>query len=154
MQLVETVGLSYTQRFAIMELWNKEYPEQICYKTLADFDSYLAGLNDKSHYLLMDEQDSIKGWGLLFERAGESWFAIILHSSAQHKGYGTIMLDALKSKAEHLAGWVTDHNNYTTASGAVYSSPLKFYLKNGFSICPDIRLETGKLSAVKVVWSR
>ena len=153
MHLIEAIDLSPAQRVAIMQLWNEEYPHQICYKSLDDFDNYLAGLSDRSHLLLMDEQEKIKGWAFLFERSGERWFAIILHSSAQHKGYGTIMLEVLKSKAERLAGWVTDHNLYKTARGTVYTSPLNFYLKNGFSLCPETRLETEKLSAAKIVWS-
>jgi GNAT superfamily N-acetyltransferase len=152
MHLIEAVELTSEQRLAIMRLWNNEYPQQICYKTLDDFDHYLHALAGKIHLLLMDDQCNIKGWGFLFERSGENWFAIIIDRPEQGNGYGRKILDLLKSKTDHMGGWVTDHNLYTTAGGAQYLSPLEFYLKNGFSLCPEIRLETDKLSAVKVVW--
>ena len=39
-------------------------------------------------------------------------------------------------------------NNNTT-----YVSPLDFYLKNGFTVCKEIRIESEKISAVKIVWN-
>jgi len=35
-----------------------------------------------------------------------------------------------------------------------YNSPLGFYMKNGFELEPNQRLETSNLSAVKIKWSR
>lgn len=154
MYLTEAVEPTLDQRLELMQLWNEEYPQQLCYQSVDEFDKYLSELTDKIHILLLDEKNRIKGWGLLFGRSGETWFLIILQHSAQGLGNGTVILNMLKSKTDQLSGWVTDHDQYRTAKGAVYNSPLRFYLKNGFSVCADTRYETEKLSAVKVAWSR
>ena len=38
-------------------------------------------------------------------------------------------------------------------SGKPYRSPLDFYIKNGFKVLPEIRLELPSISAVKIKWS-
>jgi hypothetical protein len=69
-------------------------------------------------------------------------------------GYGSTILKQMKEKETCLAGWVIDGTNYIKADGQPYHSPLGFYLKNQFSILKDSRLETEKISAVKIIWNR
>jgi GNAT superfamily N-acetyltransferase len=108
-------------------------------------------LSDKKHYLLQNESDEIHGWAITFARENETWFAIIINSKIQNQGFGKQLLNHLKSIEKKLSGWVIDHNNDFKFDGIVYVSPLKFYLKNGFSICNEIRIETEKISAVKII---
>ena len=152
MRILETTVLDDNQREAVMRLWNEEYPTQLNYVRMADFDNYLDGLSDKQHYLGIDDEGLIIGWAFSFIREGERWFAIIVNRSAQGKGNGTVLLHALKEKKERLAGWVTDHERYLKSDGTPYSPPLAFYLQNGFSVREDVRLEIEKLSAVRIDW--
>jgi GNAT superfamily N-acetyltransferase len=148
---VET-DLDNNQLKQLLQLWNKEYPEQLVYQELSEFRSYLAGLTNVMHFLLADDHGLIKAWAFTFTREAERWFAIIVDSSVQYQGYGTSLLNTLKTKEQILYGWVTDHNRYVKKDQTNYRSPLDFYLKNNFTICDHIRLETDKLSAVKIQW--
>ena len=57
-----------------------------------------------------------------------------------------------KEKENSLNAWVIDHNRDLKANGDAYRSPLEFYLKNGFKLLSDIRLELTNISAVQVNW--
>jgi GNAT superfamily N-acetyltransferase len=149
-----TKELNNEQLKQIMILWNKEYPEQLAYQELSEFRSYLAGLVNTTHYLLADDHGLIKAWAFTFTRQAGRWFAIILDDSVQYQGYGTTLLNTLKTKEEKLYGWVTDHNRYLKKDQTNYRSPLDFYLKNDFTICDHVRLETDNLSAVKIQWTK
>ena len=153
MTIIETTELTQLQKEAILRLWNKEYPEKLKYNTLSDFEEYLENLSGKNHYLLVNNEGQVKGWAFTFTRDEEKWFAIILDSSIQAQGYGTKMLQALKEKETLLNGWVMDHNDAIKADGTTYRSPLVFYIKNDFAIS-NTRLETEKISAVKITWTR
>jgi GNAT superfamily N-acetyltransferase len=152
MNLSTTTNLDNSQLKQLLQLWNKEYPEQLAYSELSEFRSYLAGLANTTHFLLTDDHGLIKAWAFTFTREAERWFAIILDSSVQNQGYGTGLLNTLKVKEQILCGWVTDHNQYKKKDQSTYRSPLAFYLKNGFTTCDPVRLETDKLSAVKIQW--
>lgn len=65
-----------------------------------------------------------------------------------------MLLDKVKEFENELNGWVMDHENDLKASGDIYLSPIRFYLKNDFEILNEIRLETEIMSAVKIKWSR
>ena len=135
-----------------MELWNDEFPEKLNYQTLADFESYLSNLEDQFHILILDNNQNIKGWYFDFIRDDERWFAILLDAEISGKGYGTQLLNLAKEKEPVLNGWVIDHPNNKKRNGEAYRSPLNFYLKNGFKLLPENRLELEKLSAVKIRW--
>ena len=137
-----------------MELWNDEFPEKLNYQTLADFESYLSNLEDQFHILMLDNNQNIKGWYFDFIRDAERWFAIILNTEMSGKGYGTQLLNLAKEKEPVLNGWVIDHENDKKRNGETYTSPLNFYLKNGFELLPNNRLELEKLSAVKIRWEK
>lgn len=153
-QIIETAYLAPEQKEVVHQLWNQEYPAQVSHTTLADFDAYLDNLAETTHYLLQSDSGAIEGWAIAFTREGERWFVIIVDSKVHGQGKGTTLLHKLKEKEPKLCGWVVAHNQYTKQNGELYPSPLKFYEKNGFTIDPEIRLETEKLSAVKIVWEQ
>ena len=152
MELIRTTELSKVWKAEILELWNKEYPEKLIYKSLLDFENYLEILTNQSHILMIDENQNIKGWYFDFIRDGEKWFAILLDSKIQGQGFGTQLLNLAKEGASELNAWVIDHDNDLKQNGEFYKSPLPFYLKNGFEKLSGIRLELDKLSAVKIRW--
>jgi len=152
MRFIETNYINQDQKNAILRLWNKEYPDQLRFPDMIDLDIYLGNLENQSHYFAIDKNEKIIAWTFLFERENEKCFAMILDSSFQRKGLGTSLLQRLKEKETILNGWVIDHANYIRQNGEIYASPLSFYLKNDFVVCKNIRLETEKISAVKIKW--
>ena len=89
---------------------------------------------------------------MTFTRDSSRWFAMIVDSSAQGKGYGTQLLNVAKAIEPELNGWATAHNRYTKSNGEPYLSPLNFYRKNGFTILENVRFTSEKLFAVKIQW--
>ena len=87
-----------------------------------------------------------------FVRDNQKWFAIILDSKIQGKGIGTKILNLAKEKENELNGWVIDHDSDKRRNGKSYKSPLNFYLRNGFEKLSKTRLESDKISAVKIRW--
>lgn len=152
-ELIRAHTIKPFQQLQIFRLWNKEYPAQLGYNDLEGLEKYLAGLDNPLHFILRKEKNML-GWAVAFDREGERWFAIIVDGNNQKKGCGTILLNILKSGESSLCGWVTDHEKYVKSDGSPYSSPLGFYLKNGFKILPEIRFENDKLSAVKIKWDQ
>jgi GNAT superfamily N-acetyltransferase len=154
MNIVQTEELSQEQKLVLFELWNSEYPEKVCYKVLSEFEKYLEGLLDQKHYLLLDSNFQIQGWGFTFLRDRESWFGIIIKSDFQGLGFGSTLLDELKNDACELNGWVTDRESDFKLNIEPYVSPLPFYIKNGFFVKKNSRIENEKISAVKITWRR
>lgn len=152
MQIIRMPSLSSSQKKDIVRLWNAEYPAHLNYKDISGFDNYLKGLVKPLHFIISDENECIQAWLVTFTRDEARWFAMILDSSLQGKGIGSqLLIDAKKDETE-LNGWVTDHNRDVRADGKPYPSPIGFYLKNGFEVLSDIRLEKGPLSTVKIRW--
>ncbi|KQB41297.1 hypothetical protein [Flavobacterium aquidurense] len=85
-------------------------------------------------------------------REDENWFAIILDHQIQGKGNGSLLMNEIKSKNDCLNGWVVDHENEVKQNGDLYKSPMPFYIKNGFTIIAEKRIENEKMSAVKINW--
>lgn len=152
MRLITAEVLTEKQKAEIFEIWNNEYPAKIGYKDISEFDAYLEKLTDQHHILVLDEYEKVKGWFFDFIREEDRWFAIILDSSLHGKGIGSKILDIAKSSNTVLNAWVTDHNTDLKKNGEYYQSPLQFYIKNGFEVLTDIRVETDILSAVKIRW--
>jgi GNAT superfamily N-acetyltransferase len=153
LKIIKTTELDNLVKQKVLSLWNSEYPEKLSYHSLGEFDLYLQGLKNLSHFLLTENLDEIFGWALTFERDNEKWFAIIIAEEVQGKGLGRKMLNKLKQTEPILNGWVIDHYNDKKKNGLMYVSPLKFYEKCGFEILTDIRLELNKISAVKIKWT-
>lgn len=152
MQIIKLTQLNESQKEQIFDLWNTEYPEKLVYHSMADFESYLSRLTEQNHYVLSDTNDKIKGWAITFIRENEKWFAIIISGKLHGKGIGTEMLNELKKNESILNGWVIDHNSDKKHNGDRYRSPLEFYIKNGFKVIRETRLELEVMSAVKIKW--
>lgn len=153
MNITETSHLTESQKKELLQLWNAEYPASLVYASLKDFETYLNGLQDHKHFLLIDDDHIIQGWHFHFTRDGETWFGMIVSSKFQGQGLGSKLLNEGKKGINKLSGWVVDHADYSKTNGAPYLSPMAFYLKNDFEIVPDIRPTDGKFSGVKVVWN-
>ena len=154
MEFIALNQLNEVQKKSVLKIWNKEYPKILSYKELIDFDDYLDKLKDKKHLILLDRNDNIQGWYCDFIRDGERWFALIINVSMQGKKLGTKFLNLAKSKNSVLNAWVMDKEDEIKQNGKIYKSPLHFYLKNEFIQLSSIRLETDKMSAVKIIWNR
>ncbi len=154
MRIFESTNLTTEQKEHIFRLWNQEYPGKLKYQDLSGFENYLNELTDQKHFLLTDDANKISGWSFSFIRHNEKWFAMILDKKIHRLGYGTMLLDKLKEQEIKLNGWVIDHDMDKKENGERYVSPLDFYLKNGFVVLPDIRLELTKISAVKIQWTK
>lgn len=154
MKFIENNQLTKDQKLQIFEIWNNEYPARISYKDISEFDAYLEKLTDQHHILALDGNQNIKGWFFDFIRDNDRWFAIIIDSSLHGQGIGSEMLDLAKSSNKVLNAWVTDHNTDLKRNGEIYVSPLQFYIKNGFEVLTDVRIETDILSAVKIRWKK
>jgi len=154
MEFIQLTELSENELKAIMELWNREYPEKLNFQSLAELEFYLESKTEKFHIIIINEDGNIQGWYFDFFRDNEKWFALILDAKLQGKGFGTKILNLAKEKETELNGWVIDHNNEVKKNGGRYDSPLDFYLKNGFKVITDCRLELENISAVKIKWSK
>ena len=154
MKLIEKTFLNDNEKIQISKIWNNEYPITLNFSDSEGFDTYLNSLSDTIHYILENENNEILAWGCKFTRDNEKWFAVILDEKIQGKGKGTEILNAIKNNEITLNAWVIDKEIYTKLNGEIYKSPLNFYLKNSFNLCPEIRLENEKLSAVKITWKK
>jgi hypothetical protein len=152
LKIAKAETLSAKQKQCILKLWNNEYPEQLQFHDLSAMESYLSGLSGQCHYFATDNANKITGWGFTFNRENKKWFAIIIDGSRQKTGIGSSLLNTIKQNERVLNGWVVDHDNYVKHDQAHYISPLTFYLKNDFKICSSERLETDKLTAIKITW--
>lgn len=152
MQIVKHTDLSFNHKQTILRLWNNEYPKSLTYDSMFKLEEYLTHLSQQSHYFLMIDEEII-GWAFTFERENEIWFAIIISEEFHFKGFGTLLLNKLKTNHSKLNGWVIDNANQLKSNGNFYQSPLDFYIKNDFTLIENIRLETDKISAVKINWS-
>ncbi|RZF62083.1 GNAT family N-acetyltransferase [Sphingobacterium corticibacterium] len=146
-----TDSLSPVEKESVMKLWNLEYPAKLAYDRIDDFDSYINGLESPTH-ILVKLNNEIVGWATKFLRNHEKWFAIILSSAIQGHRIGSKVMMQLKANEEVLYGWVIDHNDDSRINGELYLPPLNFYLKQGFEIIKEQRLELPTLSAVKISW--
>ena len=152
LEIYSFTTLNQIHKDYIYKIWNNEYPVNLAFESLQDVDTYLNNLIDAKHFFVVDEQNQMQGWAVIFERDYEKWFAIIVDNSLHQLGLGTKILNRLKTFSTELNGWVMDHQNDTKANGEPYHSPLAFYLKNEFIQIPEIRLELDNISAVKINW--
>lgn len=152
MKLIKTNNISFLQKESIYKLWNNEYPDTITYHSISQLDDYLDKLSCVFHYFLMEDEIVI-GWAFTFIRDDEKWFAIIVDNDFQGKGMGRVILNYLKECNPALNGWVVDRNSYLKSDGAAYKVPLHFYLKNGFNLVENVRLDIPQMKAVKIRWS-
>jgi len=144
--------LTDIQLQAAYQLWNDQYPGKLQYHHISEFSNYLDNLAHKTYFLLINDSGILMGWSATFLRDHERWFAIILNSNIHGKKYGTSLLNEIKKHESYLAGWVIDKEGELKLNGSEYRSPLAFYTKNGFKVIEGHRMESDKISAVKISW--
>ncbi|MDB4918881.1 GNAT family N-acetyltransferase [Mucilaginibacter sp.] len=153
MKIITTHTLSNHQKQAALKIWNAEYPVRLLIPGMDEFDAFINPLINPKHYLLINDADEIVGWAATFSIETARCFLIMLSGTFHGKGHGTLLLNELKKNETQLFGWAIDHNNDVKANGNSYPSPINFYLKNGFAINNDLRLENEQLSAVNILWT-
>ncbi len=153
MKITKTSTLRTEQKDMICQLWNTEYPQNLAITTTA-FDAFLASSASQTHFLILENERDLVGWAYTFDREGDRWFSIIISHLHQGIGLGNVLLNLIKEKETHLNGWVIDHPHDRKQNGQPYLSPLSFYVKNGFTALPNLRLENEKISAVKIEWKK
>jgi len=150
MKVIKTKSLSHKQSFQINQLWNDEYP----IKLKDRFPILLDGVENYDHYIIEDHEHNVIAWAVDFEKEDEIRFSIIVDSKHKGKGFGSLLVDKLKSENDLFFGWVIDHNNDLKSNGENYLTPIPFYLKHGFNIIHDERIESEMIKAVKIIWSK
>ena len=139
------------EKKSLLQLWNSEYPIDLSYSNSSEFESYLEGLKDQFHLLIiLDGQ--IKGWYFDFLREGDRWFGLILHFDLQGKGVGTQILSHAKTLRSGLYGWIIPNDKYLAGNGRPYKSPKEFYVKNGFQILHTSEFSIEGIRVVKIKW--
>ncbi|OJJ15999.1 hypothetical protein BKI52_35085 [marine bacterium AO1-C] len=152
MNYVSVSQLTNEQKQAIMQVWNEVYPAQLAHTTLVSFEKYLQPLKREQHILVIDNTEKIVGWLVTFDRYNDRWFAMLLADRIKGQGVGSELLNQVKTINKVLNGWVVEHNDYKRRDGTPYLSPLNFYIKNGFTVLPENRLEDQKLTVIQVRW--
>ncbi|WP_010231428.1 GNAT family N-acetyltransferase [Gillisia marina] len=102
MILTRTSFLEPEEKQAVLKLWNQEYPKNLRYSTVKEFNNYLTGLENLRHVLVKDDRHAILGWYSDFKRENEVWFAMILDTSIQGKGIGTRLINKAKKKTRNF----------------------------------------------------
>lgn len=149
MKIESTKLLTIQQTKQIDKLWNEEFPVQLNNR----FPLLLEGVENYNHYLIKNEQNEVIAWAVDFEKDKEKRFSIIVSEKQKGKGYGTHLVKKLKEELPEFYGWVIDHDNDKKSNGVGYRSPLDFYLKHGFEVLHDKRIDNDMLKAVKIKWS-
>jgi GNAT superfamily N-acetyltransferase len=152
MKILTQTFLSPEQKLTALRTWNTEYPVRLQMPGMAEFDAFLGTLTNPKYYLFIDDAENIAGWAATFTAGPVRSFFIMLSGAYHGKGYGTILLNELKKEGPQLFAWAIDHNNDVKPDGTPYPSPINFYLKNGFTVNNDLRLEDEQLSAVNILW--
>lgn len=148
--ILKTTSLTENQTNQIRKLWDEEYPINLNGR----FDILMNEATNIFHYLIQNESEEIMGWVVIFEKSNEKRFSIIVPRPFQGFGFGKQLIDKLKEDNESFYGWVIDHNRDLMQNGTHYKTPLEFYMKLGFEVLTDVRVETEILSAVKIRWSK
>jgi GNAT superfamily N-acetyltransferase len=146
MKIHRSATLSAKQMAEVNALWNEEYPQKLT-------DRFALLLLDTTlviHYYVLNEQDEIIAWSVLFEKENDLRFSIIVSNKYQQKGLGSALLAEMKKEGRAFSGWVIDHDTDLKSDGTFYQSPLHFYLKNGFSLDESCRLNNEMIKAVLV----
>ncbi|MES2780779.1 MAG: hypothetical protein V4651_12875 [Bacteroidota bacterium] len=149
MKIVKTKTLSAHQASAIDKMWNEEYP----LKLKDRFPMLLEGVVNYNHYLVEDEAHNLLAWAVDFEKDGEIRFSIVVKAAQKGKGFGALLVNRLKVENNEFYGWVIDHNDDVKSNGERYETPMPFYLKHGFEILQDVRIDTEMIRAVKIKWT-
>ena len=146
--IIKTKNLSPEQQAQVNQLWNDEYP----IKLKDRFPILLNGVEHYRHYLIESENKSVLAWAVDFEKDNEIRFSLIVSSKYQGKGLGSLLVETLKAEIKEFYGWVIDHDNDVKSDGSYYRSPMSFYIKHGFEVLENDRIQSEMLTATKVRW--
>jgi predicted GNAT family N-acyltransferase len=149
MKVTFTASLSANQIQQIDVLWNQEYSKNL----LNRFSILLTDAANYRHFIIENDAREIVAWAVLFDKENETRFSIIVAEASSGLGLGGQLMDVLKQVCPCFYGWVIDHDNDLKNDGSIYRSPLTFYLKHGFEVLSEQRLDTTIIKAVKVKWS-
>lgn len=148
--IIKTKELSSSQSEQIDRAWNDEYPIKLNNR----FGLLLNDAKSHVHYIVENDKQEVIAWGVMFEKEDELRFSILVLSKYKGQGMGKLLIDAFKKDYPIFYGWVIDHDNDVKANGEKYVSPLPFYLKLGFNILNEQRIDTEMISAVKVIFQK
>jgi GNAT superfamily N-acetyltransferase len=148
MNILKTNILTPLQSAQINQLWNDEYPLQLKDR----FPILLEGTDRHNHYLIEDVDKNVIAWAVDFEKEKQVRFSIIVSSGHKGKGLGGLLMNKLKTENQEFYGWVIDHNDDLKGNGEHYQSPMSFYLKHGFEILNDQRIDSEMIKAVLIKW--
>lgn len=144
--IIKTSILSQSQSEQIHRAWNDEYPIKLNNR----FGLLLIDSTSFMHYIVENDKQKIVAWGVMFEKEDERRFSILVVSNYKGQGLGKKLIDAFKKDYPIFYGWVIDHDNDVKMNGEQYISPLPFYIKLGFTILKEQRIDTEMIAAVKV----
>jgi len=145
MEILKTKNITNIQFQQIHVLWNKEFPVKLRDR----FGVLLDGVENFNHYLV-EENNEVIAWAVDFEKENETRFSIIVDQNYRGRGLGSLLIARLKNDLGTFYGWVIDHNNDLKEDGTYYQSPLLFYVRQGFEVIRDQRIDSELLKAVKI----
>lgn len=143
-------GLTDAEKFRIAALWTAEYPADIAFFSVADFEEFLESIGNRRHFIATAQGGEIAGWLISFDRDGERWFSIIVDETFKGRGIGRGLLDLAFDHDRELNGWVVPTDEYFTHFGKPYKSPLGFYLKYGFDVIAGEKFAKTLIDTVKI----
>lgn len=149
MRITKTKILSQLQTEQINALWDNEFPA----KLNGRFPLLLNDATSFDHYIIEDDAQNIKAWAVIFEKDQQIRFSLIVAENQQRNGLGGLLIERLKTDYQEFYGWVIDHNDDLKTNGEHYLSPLPFYLKHGFEILNDQRIDSPMIKAVLIKWA-
>ena len=91
---------------------------------------------------------------MVFNRDKMERFSILVSAENQNSGVGSRLIEFMKIHNTRLTGWVIDINNSVKMNGEIYKSPIMFYLKHGFNIEEENRIDNELLNAVLISWKK
>jgi ribosomal protein S18 acetylase RimI-like enzyme len=149
MNIIKTNFINKSQWTQINDLWNEEYPIRL----IDRFDLLLQDAQNFNHYLI-EEKKEVVAWAVEFQKENEKRFSLIVKNKFQGKGLGKILIKELINDLGEFYGWVIDHDFDVKSNGEVYRSPINFYLKLGFHIIDNERIDNEMINAVKIKFSK
>jgi len=150
LEIVVTNHLTEYYSQQINNLWNDEYPLSLRDRFHLLFDD----ATNSKHYLICDSEETVLAWGAYFEKDSEIRFSIIVRENQQGNGLGSMIIERIKDDLDEFYGWVIDHDTDKKANSEFYQSPLEFYIRHGFEVLTDVRIDTDMIRAVKIHYKK
>lgn len=131
--------------------WNAENPVPSQMATKHELEKSLnLGANPR-HYLIKND-GLIQGWALTFDSQIGREFLILVDGAHQSRGIGSKLVKTMQTYEPVLNSWIIDQDIFRKANGAIYYSPLMFYLKHGFMVLIDERTDHFGIEKTRINW--